>query len=759
MGYVLCVAEKHSVATDIAKVLGANKKCNGFYIGNDYIVTWAVGHLVTLAEPDQYGYVPQKSMYENESLRNTAYAELPLFPETFKLVIIDDTKVQFNIIKELMHRNDVDKIIDCGDAGAEGHILQWFIREKAGNKKEVLRFIATSLTPEAISLAMNNLKPVSFYENLIKGEFCKKKADWILGMSLSRVESIKYRTGINVGRVQSPTLYFIYKRFLDVHKFKITNYYGMSAEFTAGFKAYWSVDNNNRFPPDTKDYDNRVLDKQAVTNVINDIKANGVGVVSELTTTRLISERPLLYDITELQRVANRKYGFTASVTLASAQSLYERFKVLSYPRTDSRYITSDLRSYMNDRIRDIGTIDAYKGIAGGMLANGLNLDKRIIDDNKVTDHHALIVTSNINSFNFNLLVPTREETNKGVTPDSLRLVLDLVVSSMLISFSSPYHYDRTSIEVTLNNGFFFTAKGINPISLGWKSIENALKRAEALPADTNDDDVTQLLPSLFKGQSLSVSDVSLVPKKTTPPKLHTEDTLLSAMKSAGSLIDNGNILMGRGIGTQSTRADIIKKLFDMGYIESKAIGKTNYLIPTAKGFSVIQALPQELYSAQLTADWENKLALIAEGKMSDNEFMRDFEVFIREMVDKIKNSEVSVSFKKEKETHGTCPWCGNNVYAFINKNDKGKVVSTRYYCSNNCGYRFDTSDKLFIQRAGRGLTDAEARKLISRGNVILSSSRKYGNGTSENRFILVKREVPSTGKVWCNVSWELACK
>jgi len=395
VGYILCIAEKPSVARDIASVLGAtNTKNKGYIEGNGYLVTWAIGHLVGLAEPHEYGFVKKEDVYGEG--RELAYDELPLIPNEFKFIVIGATKDQFDIVKKLMHRTDVDSIIDCGDMGAEGHILQWLIRVKAGCNKPVKRFCATSMTDEAIKVAMSNLRPMADFENIIKGELCKKKADWILGMSMSRALSIKYRAGITVGRVQSPTLYFVVKRFLDVENFKVTDYFTMSADLKEGFKVGWRKDTDNLFPSTAKDDSGRVLDKSLIDKACAEIIGFGKGAVSELTKQVKSVERPLLYDITELQRHANVLFGYSAAATLATAQSLYETHKLLSYPHTDSRYITSDLSSYLKGYVEVISGIDRYKKIADGVLADGLNIDKRIVNDAKVTDHHAIIPTDDI---------------------------------------------------------------------------------------------------------------------------------------------------------------------------------------------------------------------------------------------------------------------------------------------------------------------------------------------------------------------------
>ena len=283
MGYKLCMAEKPSVAKDIAAVIGANKICNGYYEGNGYRVTWAVGHLVGLAEPEEYGFVSKRDMWADE--KELAYQQLPIIPNEFKLVVLEPTKAQFEIVKRLINSPDTDEIINCGDMGPEGHILQWFIREKAGCKKTVRRFCATSMTEEAIRKAMNNLRDEKEFEPIIKGEFCKKKADWIMGMSMSRAESIKYNTGINVGRVQSPTLYFVVKRYYEVKNFIVTNYYTMDANLKEGFHVFWNKDTEGIFPENIKDTEGRVLNKEAIDLKRAEIENEKTGIVTEMKKT------------------------------------------------------------------------------------------------------------------------------------------------------------------------------------------------------------------------------------------------------------------------------------------------------------------------------------------------------------------------------------------------------------------------------------------------------------------------------------------
>ena len=755
MGYKLCTAEKPSVARDIARVIGADKKENGYYIGNGYIVTWAVGHLVGLAEPEAYGYVKQDDMYSDDEAQSRAYAELPLLPDNFELVVLEPTKDQFAIVKELMHRPDVDFIIDCGDMGAEGHILQWFIREKAGNTKPVKRFCATSMTDEAIREAMSHLRDAKEFEPIIRGEFCKKKEDWILGMSLSRALSIKYHAGINVGRVQSPTLGFVVKRYLEVVNFKVTNYYTMDATISEGqeFHVFWSKDTDGIFPPEIKTSEGRVLDKTVIDLKSAEIRQYGKGRITDQFSAKKATDRPQLYDITELQRDANRKYGYTAAVTLATAQALYETQKVLSYPRTDSRYITSDLVPYMAGRVEMIGTIDKYKDVAAGLTAAELNIDKKIADDSKVTDHHALIPTEKINGFIFEDMKPTEEERKKGVTVATMNNILDLVLTRMLVSFSKAYIYEQTDITVTFPNNVNFTATGKKPISLGWKAVQQELSGKEENEEGEKAGEAAQSFPNLQKGQTVTISNCETIAKKTSPPKLHTEATLLTAMENAGQQIENGAILKGKGIGTQATRAEIIKKLYDTGVVENELKGRTPYIKPTRKGLTIIQILPPELYSPKITADWEMKIADIVDGRDREENVMRAFEAYIKAKTDQVKSMEVQASFAKEKEVFGVCPWCGSPVYRFQGKKEKGKTAETRYYCSEKCDWDLRTNDMVFITRLERSITEAEAKKFIAKKIIVLECVTKSGGGKYKGEFSFYERV--SNGKRYCNIKCE----
>lgn len=707
MGYILCTAEKPSVAGDIAKVIGANKKCNGYYEGNGYRVTWAVGHLVGLAEPEEYGYIGIKDMWSKENPQNKekALAELPLFPNQFKLIVLPDTEAQFKIMASLMNDPECEYIIDCGDAGEEGHILQWFIRQMAGCKKPVKRFMATSMTDEAIKDAMNNLQPAEKYFPIIKGAFCKKKADWIMGMSMSRVASLTYNARVDVGRVQSPTLYFIVRRYNEVVNFKSKDFYGFEAELKEGFKVFFHKDSQDFFENGVKDEENRLLDKALAEKTASELRELGQGKVTLFETKNRATERPQLYDITELQRDGNRIFGYSADDVLKTAQSLYETHKITTYPRTDSRYITHDLEPLMLYRIKDIATHEKYREVCETLMGDGLNLGKRVVDDSKVTDHHAILVTEKIKGYDLSVL------------SDIEMNILNLIITRMLVAFSDLYKYRETKLSVSFANGMIFSASGKVPVYMGWKEVQEKLSEKEMEEEDDKEKD-EQLFPNISLGQIVNIEKISVVAKKTTPPKLHTEATLLTAMEKAGAEVSGGEILKGKGIGTQSTRASIIKSLFSKGYVQNKTSGKTKYLVPTKQGLSVIRVLPMDLYSPKITADWENQIAEIVSGTKTEDDFMISFKSFITSKVCEIKDHKIDgVDFTEEKAEIGKCPWCKSNVYEGKLKDRDGKPFKNVYCSNKECKFSLRFDDLSFVMRSGgKNITMTQMKHLLNKG-------------------------------------------
>lgn len=733
MGYVLCVTEKPSVAKSIAEVLGAKKKKKGYLEGNGYKITWAAGHLVGLAEPEAYGFMSLKDIWNKEKPENKekALQELPLLPDVFQLIVLENTREQFEIVKSLMNDKECDYIIDCGDAGPEGHILQWFIREKAECRKPVKRFISTSMTEEAIKNGFLDLQDIDKYKAIIVGEYCKKKADWILGVSVSRVASITYDAKVDVGRVLSPTLFFIVKRYLEVINFKVKDYYTFMADMGT-FQIFWKKD-NQQILKNGVDEEKRLIDRNIAESIKKNLEQLGNGTVTLCETKKKTLNRPQLYDITELERDGNRIFGYTAEEVLNTAQSLYEVHKITTYPRTDSRHITHDLVPFMKERVLQISECEMYSPICKNLLDNGLCIDEIIMDDEKVTDHHAIIVTDNIIHYNPQNL--SEMENN----------ILHLIITRMLVAFSDKYKYQETAIRISFDNGMIFTANGKIPIEYGWKDTEKQLMKKQEVEKEleNTEEQKEQILPkTLSVGQTIPIKAVSIVPRKTTPPKLHTQATLLTAMENAGSTIKNGAILKGKGIGTPATRANIIKNLFDKGYATNQVKGKTKYLIPTKQGISVIKVLPPELYSPQITADWEEKIAKIVDGTLNENDFMQSFTEFINRKVIEIKeNKKENVDFSVERIIVGKCPWCKQDVYKGCYTDEESKKTIINVFCSNReCKFSLWENDVIFNLRTGKKLSIEQMKELIKKKYIIVNCKSKSGS-KYKAKFKLIKNE------------------
>jgi len=731
--YTLCIAEKPSVATDLGKVLGATRRNDGYLEGNGYLLTWALGHLVEFAEPEEYGYTPQKDIWAN---KENALNELPILPDKFKTNVIADKKQQFENIEKLMNRDDVDLIIDCGDMGPEGHYLQWLIREQVHCGKPVKRFCAASLTDGAIQKALNNLRDIKDFERIIEGEYCKHKADWVLGMSMSRCFSLKYGGRIDVGRVMSPTLYFVVKRYLDAQNFKPVEFYQIKADLKENFSVFLKEFSIGVGGAAAADFDTawRLINKDAANRIVLDLQTEPNAFIKSIETKLRAVDRPQLYDITELQRDGNRVYNYGAADVLAAAQSLYE-LKILSYPRTDSRYLTSDLKEVLEQRIADLQTLEPYKQAAGIVLNQkaGLNIDGKIIDDGKVTDHYALIVTENIKSFDMGRL----NETEKNI--------LHLVISRMITAVAQKYVYEETTVEVICCGGrYILTANGKKPVQQGYKQVAVMLTGTEA-PADNTaaDKNEEQTFPNTSSGQAVHITNAVTVVKQTTAPKLHTEATLLTAMENAGTTLENGEVLKGRGIGTQATRAAIIQKLFDLGYIANKTAKKISYIEPTRLGINYIRVLPQELYSPKITADWETRIAAIVDGGNTSEQFMSEFQGFLDRMLREAKETNVEgVSFSN-RESIGACPFCKDgDVLMAKGKSEKtGKEIDV-YYCSLKCGFSLYQDSGGFFNNTERLLKQNQVKQLIENGRVTARTKYKDGAGKEKNgKFELMKSD------------------
>ncbi|MCY6959947.1 DNA topoisomerase III [Clostridium brassicae] len=644
MGKVLVLAEKPSVGRDLAKVLNCKEKRNGYMEGKEYIVTWALGHLVTLADPEVY----------DDRYKQWKIEDLPMLPEKMKLVVIKKSGKQFNVVKDLMKRNDVSEIVIATDAGREGELVARWIIDKARVKKPLKRLWISSQTDKAIKEGFRNLRPSSKYDNLYKAAQCRAEADWVVGLNITRALTCKHNAQLTAGRVQSATLAMIVNREEEIKNFKPRDYFVINAK-TKGFTLQWRDKNNN----------SNIFEEDKANKILLKTK-NKEGNVVEVNESAKKQFAPALYDLTELQRDANRIFGYSAKQTLSIMQRLYENYKILTYPRTDSRYISTDIVATLPERLRAI-SIGSYKTCATEILNSKINAHKGFVDNSKVSDHHAII--------------PTEERGKISLLSNEEKHIYDLVVKRFLAVMLPPYEYLQTTIKVSINDEIF-VAKGNVIKSKGWKKVYD---RVDDL-AEDEDERNSQVLPIIKKGDKLSITSVESKKLKTKAPARFNEGTLLSAMEkpqkyvavdkvSAKTLGETG------GIGTVATRADIIEKLFNMFYIEKN--GKE--ILPTSKGKQLIEFVPEELKSPLMTAKWELELELISKGKKNPRNFTEEMKKYATELVQDVKKS--SDKFKHDNLTGKKCPKCGKYMLEVKSKHGVMNVCQDR-----ECGHRENIS-------------------------------------------------------------------
>jgi DNA topoisomerase-3 len=637
----LVLAEKPSVGKDIGKVLGCKNKGNGFVEGNNYIVTWALGHLVTLADPEKY----------DQKYKAWDIEDLPIIPEFMKTEIIKQSGKQFNVVKNQLMRHDVTEIIIATDAGREGELVARWIIEKANVKKPIKRLWISSVTDKAINDGFNNLKDGKQYDNLFQSALARSEADWIVGINATRAITCKHNAQLSLGRVQTPTISMIASLEDEIRDFKPKTYYGIELN-TGNLKFTWV---------DLKTKDNKTFDKNKCDIIINSLKDRDL-VISDISRKHDKTYAPLLYDLTELQRDGNKLYGFSPKETLAIMQKLYEYHKILTYPRTDSRYISEDVVDTLKDRVKAC-SVGPFSKIGFKINSQPIRVNKNFVNNSKVSDHHAII--------------PTEQTVFLHDLSDKERKIYDLVVKRFLAVLSNPYEYEKITITGNAGNESF-TTKGKVTLSQGWKEIYSQYEDDEIL-----NDFPVDLLDKLKKGSILKASSLKQTSGETKPPARFTEATLLSAMENPVKYMKNADKDLKKtigetgGLGTVATRGDIIDKLFNSYVIEKR----DNYIYTTSKGRQLLALAPKDLKSPVLTAVWEQKLDEISKGRLNKISFVNEMKKYTEEIVKEIKFS--NQKYVHDNETKTKCPECDN--YLLEVKGKKGIML----VCQNReCGYR-----------------------------------------------------------------------
>ena len=632
MGKVLVIAEKPSVGRELAKILGCKKQGNGCLIGDDYIVSWAIGHLISLAEPEDY----------DAKFKRWSFANLPILPEKLKIKPVENTIRQYKILENLMNDDNVESLVCATDSGREGELIFRYIYHAANCKKPFKRLWISSMTNKAIVNGFKKMKEGSAYDNLYHSARCRSEADWLVGINASRAFSIKYDALLPIGRVQSPTLALIVNRQMEIDNFKPMTYWEVEAEFE-DFKAI-------RFDP-KEENNSKISDKAKAEEISKKIQGK-TAIAKKVDLEKKSQPAPLLYDLTELQRDANKKFGYSAQKTLSLAQELYENKKMITYPRTDSRYISDDMEETVINTLKYLN-VEPYKKYASYLLElKKLPFSNRIINNKKINDHHAIIPAET--TPNLNRLSPDQKN------------VYNLIVKRFFAVFYPKYKYSVTRITMEVDEELFM-ARGKIVTDWGWKYFyKNDTKQNE------------QVLPEIKKSDTRKVTKAELLEKKTSPPKPFNEASLLSAMENAGRFVEDEDLkeqLKENGLGTPATRASIIERLLQVKYITRK--GKS--LIPTEKGKKLIQVVPQALKSPEFTGKWERGLSSIAKGELEADKFMSAIENYVRKVIVLADNKPGQVRFenknrKEVKDAIAICPRCGEGS---ILENEKS------FYCSD----------------------------------------------------------------------------
>ena len=672
----LIITEKPSVAKSIASALGVTSRADGYFWGSGWLISWCIGHLVGLADAAAY----------DDRYKKWRYEDLPILPDSFRYVVSEEKAAQFHILRSLMERPDVTELVNACDAGREGELIFRLVYEAAGCSKPFSRLWISSMEDAAIREGFADLRPGADYDPLYQSALCRQKADWLIGINASRLFSVLYHRTLNIGRVQTPTLAMLADRDSKIVLFRKEKYHHVRLALE-GTEAV-----SEKIPA--------MEDAQAIRDVCDGQRAVCVSLVRE----KKVEKPPKLYDLTTLQREANRVFGYTAKQTLDYAQSLYEK-KLLTYPRTDSRYLTSDMAetaSVVLHLAARVAPFDACPEFFPDVLA--------LVNDKEVSDHHAILPTLEL------------EKANVPGLPVGERNILLLVCCKLLCAAAEPFVYEAVTAAFDCG-GHTFTTKGKQVLSQGWRAIQEVFR--SSLKEKPEDEDDEGVLPALTEGQVFEPVAASVTEHFTSPPKPYTEDTLLSAMENAGKE-DMPDEAERKGLGTPATRAAIIEKLVSGGFVERK--GKN--LIPTKAGVNLVTVLPEVLTSPKLTADWEQRLNEVAKGQASPEDFMDGIEAMAAELVRKYSHisEDGQKLFQPEKETVGLCPRCGNPVY-------EGKK---NFACSDRaCQFVMWKNDRFFEQR-GKAFTTKIAAALLKNGKAKVKGLRSLRTGNPYDGTIVL---------------------
>lgn len=675
----LIITEKPSVAQSIAKVLGAQKRQDGYLEGNGYLVSWCVGHLVELAMPEAY----------DEKYSRWRYDDLPILPERWKYQISSATRKQYDILKNLMKRDDVAELVNACDSGREGELIFRLVYQQSGCKKPFLRLWISSMEDSAIREGFAHMKSGTEYDALYEAALCRERADWIVGMNATRLFSCLYGQTLNVGRVMTPTLAMVVMRDAAIQGFCEEPFY------TVHISADGITATSARFK-----------EKMDAEKLVHACRDSGTVVIQKVEQKEKTEKCPQLYDLTSLQRDANRRLGYTAQQTLDYTQSLYEK-KLVTYPRTDSRYLTEDMEAMLPELVRTIqNSFDIQKN--NPVSVHG----SQVINGKKVSDHHAIIPTK------------TAVGCNLSELPAGEREVFLLIARRLICAVADSYRYLETKISL-ICGGQNFSAKGRKVIAEGWKLYDGRKSKEK----ESEEDAENNVLPSLLENMQMVLSDAVIKEGKTSPPKHFTEDTLLSSMETAGDVPDEAE---RQGIGTPATRAGIIEKLVQKGYIERQGDKKSKHLVSTHKGNALVTVIPEQIQSPSMTADWEKKLLQVERGQYEGTAFMDEITHMISDLVknyELVKGAEILLPTKGA--VIGNCPVCGSE----ITERPKG------WFCSNQSCHFSLWKDNNYFKKLGKQLTPKLAEELVKKGKARLIGCKSARIGRKYDATVVMNTD------------------